>query len=146
MSLCWWGLARRVWLSFRKVKNGGALDLLAPPLKRVGKCSFWADWMLCRRWQKQVFHCFRLFQYFSHAGSKPIRKSLTPCATKSPLWVARNAFHPAANASRSLAWIESPRSRIAFFIFGELITSSKIPCSLRKSSKSLPRFGLGFSI
>jgi hypothetical protein len=42
--------------------------------------------MLCRRWQKQVLHCFPLFHYFSHACSKPIRKSLMPCAIKSPLW------------------------------------------------------------
>ena len=89
---------------------------------------------------------FRLCQYLAHASSKPIRKSLIPCAIKRPLWVARNAFQPAANASCISAWTESPRPRIAFFIFGELITSSKIPCSLRKSSKSLPRCGLGFSI
>ena len=115
LSLCWWGLTRRVWLSSERLKTVGALDLLAPPLKRVGKCSFWADWMLSRRWQKQVLYCFRLFQYFSHACSKPIRKSLIPCAIKRPLWVARNAFQPAANASCISAWMESPRPRIAFW-------------------------------
>src|SRR5258708_37618790 len=44
---------------------------------------------------------FRLCQYLAQAASKPIRKSLMPCAIKSPLWVARNAFQPAAKASRS---------------------------------------------
>src|SRR6266478_8397508 len=115
LSLCWLGLTRRVWLSSERLKTVGALDLLAPPLKRVGKCSLWADWMLSRRWQKQVLYCFRLFQYFSHACSKPIRKSLIPCAIKRPLWVARNAFQPAANASCISAWMESPRPRIAFW-------------------------------
>src|SRR6266403_6003283 len=62
-----------------------------------------------------LFHSFRLCQYLAQAASKPIRKSLMPCAIKRPLWVARNAFQPAANASCISAWMESPRPRIAFW-------------------------------
>jgi hypothetical protein len=50
-------------------------------------------------------HSFRLCQYLVQAASKPNRKSLIPCAIKSPLWVARNAFQPAVNASRNSHWV-----------------------------------------